>query len=78
MTPRKRTKMLMDDHGKTGGFDKNYTADEILEASEVTGELMFKMKWKEIKKLEWVPARQANMQCPQVAGPYGKGYPWTP
>lgn len=41
-------------------------ADRVLGASDVTGELVFLMKFKDQDNAEMIPARIANVKCPQL------------
>lgn len=52
--------------GDLKGFDRGLKAEKILGATNSKGELSFLMKWKGTKIVEMVPAKEANIICPQV------------
>jgi len=56
-----------DDKKNSGnGFQLGYSPEKILGASDSTGQLMFLIQWKNVDKAELVPAKEANVKCPQL------------
>lgn len=60
-----KKKKREDDSGPRG-FERNLKPEKILGATDESGQLQFLMKWENAEIADLVPAKEANVKCPQI------------
>ncbi|XP_054451559.1 chromobox protein homolog 3-like [Pteronotus mesoamericanus] len=62
---------------KPRGFVRGLDLEQIIGATDVSGEFMFLMKWKDSNEADFVLAKETNMKCPQILiAFYEERLPW--
>jgi len=59
-------KKKREEENKKRGFERGLEPFRILAGTAQGGELMYLMAWKTCSEVDLVPAREANIKCPQV------------
>merc|ERR1711935_110496 len=62
---KKSVKKIQEDDTPTG-FKRGLNPEKIIGATDESGALMFLMKWEGSELSELVPAKEANVKCPQT------------
>lgn len=63
---RSKARNFIDEDIMMNGFDRGLEPNKILGATDMSGNLMFLMSWKNCQKPEFVSSKVANIKCPQL------------
>ncbi|EHB01186.1 Chromobox protein-like protein 3 [Heterocephalus glaber] len=62
----RKSKKKSDAADKPRGFGIGLDPEQIIGATDSSGELLFLVKWKDSDETDLVLAKEANMKCPQI------------
>ncbi|CAH2245644.1 chromobox homolog 3 isoform X2 [Pelobates cultripes] len=65
-----RSKKKRESANKPKGLARGLGAERIIGATDRSGELMFLISWNDSDEAYLVPAKKANMKCPQVVNAF--------
>ena len=66
MSDANENRVMINPGDRQRGFARGLTPERIIGATDMGGELLFLIMWRGCHLADLVPARVANIQCPQL------------